>query len=159
MATQFYVEVDGVKGDSQDAGHKGWMDVMNWNVGASHPGGFKHGGGGSTGKTAFTDLSFSTHLDPACTDMFLFCSNGKTISKVKLECIKETGDSKLKYLTVELENCIVSSYQTSTAGERPSANYCFNFAKMTMVYTPQGKDGAGKGAITHYWDVNANEGG
>ncbi len=159
MATQFYVQVDGVKGSSADAGHKDWMDATNWNVGAHHPGGFKHGGAGSTGKTAFTDLSFSTHLDSAYPDMFLFCSNGKTISKVKLECIKETGDSKLKYLTVTLENCIVSSCSSSTHGDRPSANYSFNFAKMTVDYTPQAKGGSGSGAVTHYWDVNENKGG
>jgi len=159
MATQFYLQIDGVKGDSQDAGHKGWMDVTNWNVGAHHPSGIKSGGGGSTGKTSFTDLTFSTHLDPASTDMFLFCSNGKTIPKAKLECIRETGDSKLKYLVIELENVIVSNFHTSTAGEKPSADYSLNFAKMTVKYTPQTKSGSAGGEVTHYWDVNENTGG
>ena len=72
MATQFYLQLDGVKGDSQDAGHKDWMDVDNWNIGAHHPSGIKAGGGGSTGKTSFTDLNFTTHLCPASVDMFLF---------------------------------------------------------------------------------------
>ncbi|MCZ2135188.1 MAG: type VI secretion system tube protein Hcp [Burkholderiales bacterium] len=159
MATQFYLQLDGVKGDSQDAGHKDWMDVDNWNIGAHHPSGIKAGGGGSTGKTSFTDLNFTTHLCPASVDMFLFCSNGKTISKGKLECIRETGDSKLKYLVLEMENIIVSNYHTSTAGEHPSADYSLNFAKLTVKYTPQTKDGGKGGEISHYWDVNENKGG
>ena len=159
MATQFYVQVEGVKGSAADAAHKGWMDATNWNVGANHPGGFKHGGAGSTGKTAFTDLSFSTHMDSAWPDMHLFCSNGKTIPKVKLECVKETGDSKITYLTITLENCIVSSASSNTSGDRPSADYSFNFAKMTMDYKSQEVGGGSKGAVTHYWDVNTNKGG
>jgi type VI secretion system secreted protein Hcp len=159
MATQFYVEVEGVKGSSADADHKGWMDATNWHVGAHHPGGFKHGGAGSTGKTAFTDLSFSTHLDGAWPDMHLFCSNGKTIPKVKLECVKEAGDGKIKYLKITLENCIVSSASSNTSGDRPSADYSFNFAKMTVDYTTQTKSGSAGPVVSHNWDVNTNKGG
>ncbi len=159
MATQFYVKVEGTKGSSADAAHKDWMDCLNWNVGAHHPGGFKHGGAGSTGKTAFTDLRFSTHLDAASADMFKFVSNGKTHAKVTLECVKEAGDSKITYLTITLEQCVVSGHSEHTGGDKPSADYSFNFAKMTMEYKPQGKSGSASGAVTHYWDVNENTGG
>ncbi len=159
MATQFYVKVEGIDGSSADAAHTGWMDATNWHVGAHHPGGFKHGGAGSLGKTAFTDLSFSTHLDKAWPDMHLFCSNGKTISKVTLQCVKEAGDSKITYLTIVMEPCIVSSASSNTSGDSPSADYSFNFAKLTVKYKGQTLDGASTGEAEHYWNAQTNDGG
>jgi type VI secretion system secreted protein Hcp len=157
--TLFFLEIDGVKGDCQDHQHKGHFDVHNWHVGATHPANVNMGGGGHTGKTAFSDLSFTTHLCNGCTDMFKFCANGKTIPKATLKCYREAGDSRIKYLEVKMENVMVSGYNTSTHGDNPTADYSLNFAKLTLAFTSQSKSGGAGATVTHYWDINNNSGG
>ena len=159
MATQDYVEVPGCDGSSADADHPKWMDAAHWSIHAYNPGGFKHGGAGAIGKTAIGDLQFTTYKDAAFPLMVLACCNHKHFPKVVLECFKEAGDTRVKYQTIELEDCVVSSANGGTGGDRPMASYSFNFAKITLKYTPQGRSGAGAGEITHYWDQQINAGG
>ena len=104
MALQFYLEIDGIKGDCQDSEHAGHLDVSDWNVGMHHPSNVKQGGSTATGKTSFTDMSVTTHLDNAAPDLFGKVSSGDHVPKATLKCYKGAGSGRVNYLKIKLEN-------------------------------------------------------
>ena len=60
MAVDMFLALKGeIKGEAQDAKHKGEIDVLAWSWGLSQSGSFHVGGGGGAGKANFQDISFS----------------------------------------------------------------------------------------------------
>lgn len=50
MAIDIFLKIDGIEGESQNANHKKWIDVLSFNWGAQQPGNMSVGGGGGAGK-------------------------------------------------------------------------------------------------------------
>ncbi|EPC4310549.1 type VI secretion system tube protein Hcp, partial [Cronobacter sakazakii] len=50
MAIDMFLKVEGVTGESKDANHSSWIDVLSFNWGAAQPGNMAVGGGGGAGK-------------------------------------------------------------------------------------------------------------
>ncbi|OBY59026.1 type VI secretion system tube protein Hcp [Pseudomonas sp. AU12215] len=50
MSVDMYLKVDGAVGESKDANHKEWSDLISLDWGASQPGSMTTGGGGGIGK-------------------------------------------------------------------------------------------------------------
>ena len=51
--------------------------------------------------------------------------------------LTETGTEELEtFLTLTLENCLVSNYQVSSGGDRPTESFSLNFTKIEYKYTP-----------------------
>ena len=49
----------------------------------------------------------------------------------------ETHEEQLEtYLSLTLENCMISSYSASSGGDRPSESFSLNFTKIEYKYTP-----------------------
>ena len=156
MALQFYLEIPGINGDCQDADHKNHFDVSDWNTGLHHPSNVKQGGSTATGKTTFSDMSVVTHLDNGAPDLFGKVSSGGHIDKATLKCYKGAADARVNYLNVKLEDLVVSGFNVHASGERPTAQYSFNFAKMTIEYKTQDRKNKGSAPATGSWDVSKN---
>src|SRR4051812_9614902 len=56
-ATDYLLEIDGIKGESQDAKHPGSIDVDSFSWGAVNSSSGAHGSGGGAGKVRFHDIS------------------------------------------------------------------------------------------------------
>lgn len=157
MATDIYLKVDGVTGESADANHTEWIDVGYFNWGAEQTGSMDAGGGGGAGKVGFTDLMVVANMDRATPSLLQFCSSGKHIPEVKLSCCK-AGGTQIEYATYILKDVIVTSVKTlGSAGlETSRLTYGFQSSKVEVHYWVQMADG-GRGAETQMgWDVKAN---
>jgi type VI secretion system secreted protein Hcp len=81
------------------------------------------------------------------------------VTKGKLT-VRKAGENPLEYLTIDLENILVSSYSLSGvagASEIPEEQVTLNFAKMKSEYWTQTAQGA-KGENANFgWDVSANQ--
>jgi type VI secretion system secreted protein Hcp len=60
VATDCFLQISGIPGESQDDRHKDWIDVLSWLWGETHPAAPAAGAGGGAGKVHFQDFVFST---------------------------------------------------------------------------------------------------
>ena len=65
MASDYLLEIEGVKGESQDDKHKETIEISSFSWGLSNAGSFQSGGGGGAGKANFQDIHFTTTVSKA----------------------------------------------------------------------------------------------
>ena len=63
--------------------------------------------------------------------------------KVVIDIVKTGADKIEKYVSYELEDCLVSSYSVSAGDAAPSEGISISFAKLTMSYTAADRKNAG----------------
>jgi type VI secretion system secreted protein Hcp len=157
MAGDMFLMLDGIKGESIDAKHKGEIDIESFSWGLSSMGSGHRGGGSGTGKVDISDITIQKQVDRSSPSLMLLCANGKHIAKGKLT-LRKSGESPLEYLTIDLESIFVSSYQVSGAngGGIPTESVALNFVKVKTEYWTQSDKGA-KGENANFsWDVAKN---
>lgn len=111
MAADAYLQIDGIKGESADAGHQGWIELTSVSWGVMQPtiSSKSTGGGHTAGHCEHRTLSVSKLADLASPILMQHCSMGKTIPKAKLEFMRADSDGRpVKYYQVELENVMLS---------------------------------------------------
>jgi len=124
-ASDYLFVLDGIPGESSSQGHEGTIEITSWSLGASNP--TSAGSSGmSAGKVSYSDLSVMISLEKAPLGL-------KAGTKIPVVEIKAGDDKRLDYLTIKLEEVMVSSY-TPTAGG--GARLSLNYAKIEFKYTP-----------------------
>lgn len=157
MASDYLLEIDGVKGESKDKQFPGTIHVESFSWGMSNAANLQSGGGGGQGKADVSDASFSKATDIASLPLFAACASGKHIPKATLH-VRKAGDKPLEYYKVIMEDLLVTSMtqSCSTGSEVPMESFSLNFAKFTMEYSTQKKDGSGEKAGSVAFDIKAN---
>jgi type VI secretion system secreted protein Hcp len=156
-----FLEIDGIKGETEDKQFKEHIELLSYSFGASQAGSFSYGGGGGAGKVQMQDFHFTKRCDKASPDLFLHCANGKHIPKAELKVRKAGGEQHL-YFKVTFEDILVSSQTVSGQGSGdpiPTESISFNFSKMTMHYAQQDAKGKVGAFVSKYWDLKKNMGG
>ena len=143
MASDIVLEIDTIKGES--ASKSGGIDIMSFSWGLSNSGTFAQGGGGGAGKASFQDIHFSSHTSKASAALAKACAQGDHIAKSTLHVRKQGGGTEPKeWLTIKLEDVLVSSYQSGGADGQPTDQFSLNYAK--IHYETKVQDA--KGAVT-----------
>lgn len=156
MAIDMFQQVDGASGESADANHSGFSDIVSLSWGASQAASISGGGGGS-GKVSFSDLTVTATMDKATSSILKHCASGKHIPNVKISICK-AGGTQIEYSTIVLKDVLVTGVQFAgtSGGESMQVNYSYQAAKVEQHYWVQGKDGS-KGAESQMgWDVKQN---
>ncbi len=159
MAVDFYLELEGIKGEAQDKTHKDKIDVLSWSWGASQSGTTHMGSGSGSGKAHFQDLSITKFVDKSTPVLLQHVSTGKHITKGTLFVRKAAGDNPLEYIKLEMKDIIVTNVSTGGSGsdDRITESVTLNFGEYKYIYTEQKPDGS-KGAAPEFaWDIAANE--
>ena len=159
MAIDHFAEIKGIKGESKDATHKDWVDVLAWSWGMSQSGSFHTGGGGGAGKVSVQDVSFTKYVDIASPLLMLACCTGEHIDEVKLVC-RKAGKTPLEYLIITMKKVMVTSVSTGGSGgeDRLTENVTLNFAESDVQYQKQKDDGSGGDTKTLNWNIEENKG-
>jgi len=180
-----FLKLDGIKGESADAKHKGEIDIMSFSWSLQQTGVLATGGGGGAGKVQFNPFSFIKKTDASSPLLMLNCANGAHIPSAALT-VRKAGGSQLEYLKIKLTDVLISRYHpaggsainrgdgsvntgnaaddwearamTAQAGDEiPAELVTLDFAKIEVQYQPQGADGKAQGGpILAGWDVKGN---
>jgi type VI secretion system secreted protein Hcp len=138
-----------IKGESQDAQHKGEIEVLSWSWGMQ--GRPTLGGGVATGKAAMNDLKIVKRVDSASTGLMQALRTNEPIQKAVLT-LRKAGKSQVEFLTITLEQGRVTSLTVNGGDSSGSAeiveNVSFSYNKIEIQYVPQGKDGLPQGSMT-----------
>jgi len=152
----FFLKLEGVDGESEDAKHKGEMQLESWSWGETNRGTMDYGGGGGAGKVSMQDFTFVKKIDKGSPKLVEKCASGEHIQKATL-IARKAGKEQQEYLKIEFTDCLVSSYQTGGSDVVPLDTISLNFAKIVLEYKEQKKDGTLGGGIKGGWDVKQNQ--
>ena len=122
-ASDYLLEIDGIKGESADEAHRGSIEIVSWSWGISNTPAVS-GGGATVGKVSFQDFHFTAKGGKASPQLMLACATGKHIPKAVLYGRKSGDDQRQDYYKITLENVLISSFQQSgnTAGASSEPN-------------------------------------
>jgi type VI secretion system secreted protein Hcp len=157
-STDYFLKLEGIDGESTDDKHKGEIDILSWSWGVQQTGTHQFGGGGGAGKASPSDISMAMKVNKASPTLFLNCATGTHIPKGTLT-VRKAGGEQQEYYKIELEDILVSSYQTGGSGgsELPIDSFSLNFGKMSFEYKPQKKDGTLDSPVKTGYDYKANK--
>ncbi len=136
-ASDYLLELDGIKGESAHPEHSGAIEIQSWSWGVSNSGAVS-GGGGGAGKVSLQDFHFTCSAGKATPKLMLACATGQHIKKAVLHVRKSGGDGA-EYIKVTLEDILVSSVAqtgrpTPAADPKPTEQVSLNFTKITYEY-------------------------
>lgn len=155
-AVDYFLKIDGIAGESQDSKHKGEIELESFSWGASQA--VRPGGGGGAGKVEMQDFYFVMSVNKASPKLFLACASGQHLKHAILTA-RKAGKGQQEFLLYKFTDVLISSYQTSAAGDEilPIDQVSFDFARIEMEFRPQKPDGSLGPPEKAGWDVKKNK--
>lgn len=161
MAIDVYLQIDGIKGESNDDKHKDWIECLavNWGVSQPRSATASTGGGHTAERCEHQEIALSKLADLSSPILLQTCSSGKTIPKAKLEFMRADGQGeRIKYFEIELENVLIGNVHPGVSeGSIIQENVGLKFSKIKWKYTQQKVGGGSGGNTSGGWDLSSNK--
>jgi type VI secretion system secreted protein Hcp len=160
MASDIYLQIDGLKGESTDSEHKDWIEIHSFNHSISQPASAtaNSAGGGTTSRCQHQDYSISKYVDLASPKLYELACSGKHIKDVTIEMMRASGDKRVKYMVVKMEQVVISHVAPSGGADFPSESVSFNYGTIKWTYTQQKRaDGSQGGNAAGGWSLVENK--
>lgn len=157
MASDMFMKIDDIKGESTDTSHKDEIEVLSWSWVMSQSGSAHSGTGGGSGKVSVQDLSFTKYADKSTPNLVKLCCNSKHFQSAQLT-VRKAGGKPVEFVKIKMKDGIISSIRMGglPAENRLTESVTLNFASFTYEYTPQSKDGSASGSIPASWNIAKN---
>jgi type VI secretion system secreted protein Hcp len=140
-AVDMFLKMDGVTGgESQDAKHKGEMDVLAWSWGQST--GDARTRRGREPAVCVQDLSLTKYIDSASPELIMNSLMGE-VAPTAVLVVRKAGEQPQEFLTLTMRNVTVAAYNTGGSGgeDRLTENVVLHFESMQGQYRRQRPDG------------------
>jgi type VI secretion system secreted protein Hcp len=144
MPADYFLDIDGIKGEATDEKHKDKIQLLSWSWGETQTGASAAAAGGGAGKVSMQDFHFVMNINKASPDLMLNCALGSHIAKAQLTC-RKAGGKQQEYFKIFFTNLLISSYQTggsSQGSDLPVDQISFNYATIKFEYAAQKPDGS-----------------
>ncbi len=157
MASDMFLKLDKVPGESQAKGFEGQIDIASFSWGVSNPSTTHLGGGGGAGKASFSDMSFTHLVDKSSPTLMNRCADGGHLATAILT-VRKQGGTPLDYYVIKLTDVLVSSVQHSGADGNgiPMESFSLNFPQIEFAYKEQDNKGAQKSIVEFKWNIAKN---
>lgn len=156
-----FSKYDGVDGESTDATHDKWIDVLSFDWGAEQPGAGSRGQSRRRGSVQVEDLVLAIDYEKASPKLLEGCLNGRIFPKLEIELTTAAGGSRATYLRYELANVLVTSYQISAVGDDddspPVVVVGNKFEEIKVTYTQLDSSGARVGNVETSYRVETGD--
>jgi type VI secretion system secreted protein Hcp len=159
MAADYYLQLDGIRGESADSKHQGWIECasINWSIHQPKSATTSTSGGHTAERAELHEISIHKLVDLASPVLAQHCAMGKTIPKAKLEMMRADGNGEpIKYFEVELENVLIAHIAPNFAGNIGGESLGLKFSKVKWKYTQQKIGGGVAGNTAGGWDLATN---
>ena len=141
-ASDMFLKLSGIKGESQDAKHKDEIDVLSWSWGTSTgTGKVKRG---TVPPQCIQDLALTKFVDSSSPQLIMSAVKGEHI-KEGILTLRKAGKEQQEYLTITMTDVLVTSYQTGgvSGNDAPLVDtVVLNFSSIEGEYRPQRADGS-----------------
>ena len=155
----YFLKLDGIKGESADHKHKDEIHLESWSWGETNASSGHTGGGHGAGKVSMQDFHFVAQMSKASPELMLACATGKHLKEALLTCRKAGGDQN-PFFTIKLSDVLISSYQTGGSASSeivPVDQVSLTFTKIEHEYKPQDAKGATGSPVKAGYDLLANK--
>lgn len=157
MSSDFYIKIDGIKGEARDTDHKDGIEVFSWHWGVTQASSATAGSGSGAGKANPGEFTFSHAYDRASPVLARKSADGSHIKELVLSARKAGGGPKT-YLVVTLKGVLITSVAPGGAQggdviETVSATY----KEIEFKYKPQKDDGELDSEIKFGWTPSENK--
>ncbi|MTV39473.1 Hcp family type VI secretion system effector [Duganella radicis] len=160
MAIDVYLQIDGIKGESADSSHIGWIEVTSAYLGVAQPKSAtaSTAGGHTAERCEHRTLSITKLTDLSSPILMQTSSAGRTIPKARIEFMRADGQGeRVKYYEVELENVLIANMeQVVSEGNILHDSVGLKFSRVKWKYTQQKIGGGAGGSTTGGWDLATN---
>lgn len=158
MASDYFLKLDGIKGETKDSKHKDEIDLISFSWGINQTGSATAGGGAGAGKAVATDFEVAMPVNRASPLLFSACVTGKHIASGTLS-VRRVSKEQAEYLKFKFTDIVITGYQESgnVEEEKPLDVVRFNYAKIEMSYAPQKPDGSLDIPVTGNFDFKAGK--
>ncbi len=155
MASNVYLALDGIKGESTVEKYKDQIEIMNFSYSCFQPVSEARSGGIHTsGRANHGTVNFSKYTDIATADILAAMWAGKTIKDATLRAVTNNGDAIIEYMTITLTNVVFTNFSIHGSGNSVSSEeISLSFSKIKVEYHNQGEDGSTPGQKPAEWDL------
>ena len=142
MAEMFLI-LDGVDGESLDEKFHDKIEIEKWDWTTNAHVRWDLNQGGQSSKVEIKEITLTKHCDLASVTLYQFCVTGKHIKNGKIICRKNDGEKKLEYLTVDMEDIMVSEVSWQGNGQDTALDETLkiSFAEFKLHYKVQDDSG------------------
>lgn len=146
----FFLDLNGIVGESVKVGYEEQCEIKSWNWGASHGGTLHTGsGGGQTGLVSGGDISISKNVDVATPDLAQAITTGRIFPSGTITSVKDAGSQNpLAFHVITLSSVKLTSYATGVEGDDITEYLTLHFRGMQIEYRKQANAGSGEGSST-----------
>ena len=164
MAFDGFIKIDGIPGESTDAKHKDWIELLSYSHSVEQPISktASSSGGASAERANLGAFYITKTVDKASPKLFDAAVTGKHIKEIVVEVCRSGGE-KQKYYEIKMEHVLISNYthDGNNAGadaQFPTETVVFAPGKIIVTYVQQKRtDGQGSGQIAAGWDAMQNK--
>ena len=144
-----YLKNDKLKGSSTDSNFKEQMELNSFQWGAGLGVSSARGGDRTVSEPSVSEITATKNTDKSSEKLFKALLKGDPIGKAEIAFTAAVKGESVSYLTIILEDVIVSVYSVSHGGgsEMPSESFSLNFTKFDWSFT--GRDKEHTGSPTH----------
>jgi len=138
MASDYYILLEGVDGESQASGMTNYIELDSFSFGASNPADVG-GKGLSAGKATLSDFTFTCVLDSASYQILKYLYNGDHISKATFVG-RKTGGGATPYTYVQaiMTKCFVTNHGTGGGAQgMPTQSISLAYESIEFQYYTQ----------------------
>jgi type VI secretion system secreted protein Hcp len=142
-ASDMFLKITNIQGESADSKHKGEIDVLAWSWGTSA--GTARTTRGAVPGSCIQDLSLTKMIDSATPAFITMGVTGEVAADAVLTVRRVTGEGySADYFTLRMSNVSVSAYQTGGSGGENmlTENVVLHFDSLKGDYRPQKADGS-----------------
>lgn len=137
----------------KDDSHKETIEIASWSFGASNPSSVGSSGmsaGREASAPSVSEIVVTKSMDKSSPMLAQGASKGKMTQELK----KQTNHNGDTYYEIKLTDVMVSSWQTSSSGDRPMESLSLNFTKISWNYKPQ--DVESPAIVKGNWNLKEN---
>lgn len=156
-----FAKYDGIDGESNDANHGKWIDVLSVDWGSHKPGGGATGQSRRRGAAVVEDMTLTIEYEKAAPKLLEKMLKGEVIPKLEIEQTATYGGARTTYLKYELQKVSLTSYQFNASGNDaagpPTVVIASNFEEIKVTYTEYDDEGSSKGNVETSFKVEKGE--
>jgi type VI secretion system secreted protein Hcp len=151
-----FAKYEGIDGESKDANHDKWIDVLSIDWGSHKPGGGATGQSRRRGTVIMEDLRLTMEYEKSTPKLLEKMCKGEVIPKLEIEQTANYGGARQTYLKYELKNVQVTSQDLNASGNDespPTVTVSNNFEEIKVTYTEYDSEGNSQGNVETNWKV------
>jgi len=135
-AYDIYLQMEGIRGESQDDQHRDWIEVLSFERKAGGMGSMMSGAGAGVGHMGAHEIVITKRIDASSPMLHQAVSVGRHFSRAVLDVRRpeaQVGRQKT-YMEITLTDVFVSSVRNSAGGSGPNEAVTLSYAREETSY-------------------------